>query len=81
MHNMITRVQIFGLPSPDKRIQTEKNIPLLTVHFSSRQVSRILNRGWLCKTVYTGRKGHEEFSCHFIQKSLDFDEGVEQVLH
>ena len=78
MHSMITRVQIFGLPSPDKRIQTEKNIPLLTVHFSSRQVTRIPNRGWLCKTVYTG---HEEFSCHFIQKSLDFDEGVEQVLH
>lgn len=47
---MITRVQIFGLPSPDKRIQTEKNIPLLTVHFSSRQVTRIPNRGWLCKT-------------------------------
>lgn len=67
MHSVITWAQSINFwPSFSWETYTNrKNILLLTVHSSSRQVARIPNRGWLCKTVYPG---HEEFSCHFIQK-------------
>lgn len=52
MHSMITRVQSinFWPPFSWETYTNRKNILLLTMHSSSRQVTRIPNRGCLCKT-------------------------------